>query len=80
MTKRVWHKGPPPHRGWWEASQDRSSQVWRWWNGRFWSHFTLSYMSASSAAQLSRHKASRQSEIEWTNYYPANARVPRIAP
>lgn len=34
---RTWHKGPPPHVGWWNASHDRCNTQWRWWNGCAWS-------------------------------------------
>lgn len=32
-----WRKGPPPCRGWWNASVERNETVRRWWNGHVWS-------------------------------------------
>lgn len=77
--KRKWHKGPPPHVGWWNASALRSHRVWRWWNGRQWSLPASPLYSAKEAAGAGNIPAAA-SDIQWTDYYPANARVPRIAP
>ena len=83
MTDRVWHKGPPPHVGWWNARviAARAPDCWGWWNGKYWSCFASSRDSARFAAiQGSERGGGKVCDIEWTDYYPENARVPRIAP
>ena len=79
MSERVWHKGPPPHVGWWEASYAKEEGVWRWWDGKCWSQPAWEPMSACDAA----FHAERPSAICrhcWTDYWPENARVPRLDP
>ena len=81
MTARTWHRGPPPHVGWWIASISRSSTFWRWWNGKNWS-----VGAEPSNNQLEALRAANVPymgftfDVEWTDYYPKNARVPRIDP
>ena len=36
-SRPVWHKGPPPSRGWWPASVTRDISAVRWWDGKAWS-------------------------------------------
>jgi len=81
MNDRTWHQGPPPHVGWWNASILRSSNIWRWWDGTCWSQ----PVSADSGWQNAEHRAKIPNgddgyELEWSDYYPKNARVPRIDP
>lgn len=78
-NKRVWHKGPPPHAGWWESSVSRNRNLWRWWDGKCWSKAASYHLSAETAA-FNADFPTTHSCIEWTDYYPANARVPRIDP
>ena len=80
MTTRKWHKGSPPHIGWWNASNSRFVKIWRWWDGKCWSNPTDDGDKPKSAAKTAKTKAPLGSYIEWTNYYPENARVPRIDP
>ena len=80
MKPRVWHKGPPPHIGWWNASHCRFESIWRWWDGKCWSNWATIMASSEFAARYAEQKASNQSNIEWTHYYPENARVPRVNP
>ena len=80
MTKRKWHKGPPPHIGWWNASACRVEDSWRWWNGVRWSWFARSYYSAKMAAESAAVQSEIITIIEWTDYWPENARVPRVKP
>lgn len=79
MAERKWHKGPPPHVGWWNASSCRLNQSWRWWDGTCWSVCADPYQSAESAAEDAR-VVCNSALIEWTDYYPEGARVPRINP
>jgi len=81
MTTRKWHKGPPPHIGWWNASLMNDPKSWRWWNGKHWSDNCFPSEDENTAAlQAANRSVWSDTEIEWTNYYPKNARVPRIDP
>lgn len=77
--KRKWHSGPPPHVGWWNANTSRHPFLWRWWNGNHWSRPASSRDSPKAAAVEARVPATA-SGIEWADYWPEDARVPRIAP
>lgn len=79
-TERVWHCGPPPHVGWWNASVGKNPNTWRWWNGTTWSFCMDKTDSAATIESYSRHASSNQHLILWSDYYPANARVPRVDP
>lgn len=75
MQERIWNDGPPPFVGWWNAR-------WRWWDGKTWSG---SAGSSWDEVQILNPPAfrmppQRSSLIQWTDYYPDNARVPRIDP
>ena len=78
-NERICHKGPPPHVGWWNASVGRNQQVWRWWDGKRWSEFVSDRTSAETAGFNADFPAT-VSCVQWTDYYPKNARVPRIDP
>jgi hypothetical protein len=79
-NERIWHKGPPPHVGWWNASLGKDCNVWRWWNGREWSHGTgANNKKPWITAELIDYSPS-SNRIKWTDYWPENARVPRIKP
>lgn len=81
MTERIWHKGPPPYRGWWNASIVRSKKAWRWWNGEGWSAPAYPDHTSEEAADAASYNILRSTnEVEWTDYWPENARVPRIDP
>ena len=81
MTDRIWHQGPPPHVGWWNAATIRDSCAWRWWNGHHWSmvvypHHTLPHVEVSAITRASWLDIA----IEWTDYWPPNARCARLNP
>jgi hypothetical protein len=76
---RVWHKGPPPHAGWWNASRENHRNAWRWWDGTEWSYFVYSHWDKVVVAHRATKKASDYG-ILWTDYWPENARVPRVDP
>lgn len=82
MTKRVWHKGPPPHVGWWNASTINDPNCWRWWDGKRWSISVSDLTSLGFAALYAKEPATQdiQEMIEWNDYWPKNARVPRVKP
>lgn len=81
MSARKWHKGPPPHVGWWNASILKNTDIWRWWDGINWSESTKCIFNAFVAGEVAKRRAPETATlIKWTDYYPANARVPRIDP
>lgn len=81
MNTRKWHSGPPPHIGWWNASRLELINIWRWWDGREWST-CVGERSPISAVVRSAGSKERLplSEFSWSDYWPENARVPRIDP
>ena len=81
LTKvdRVWHSGAPPHVGWWNANKSKNTNLWRWWDGEAWSHFVHRDADADMAAVMAMRKTI-ETGICWSDYYPENARVPRVNP
>ena len=79
---REWHSGPPPHVGWWNASQTKHNGSWRWWNGSSWSRDVHQNDGPAwaSAHAMWVETAEINAIIKWTDYWPENARVPRIDP
>lgn len=77
---RVWRNGPPPHVGWWNASIFQDDKMWRWWNGIFWSTSVRFTATRAYAAECSSNESPSSFAVKWTDYYPSNARVERIAP
>lgn len=81
MSKRIWKSGPPPHIGWWNASTREDKNFWRWWNGETWSFGCLHDAESLYAAKCANERVSIRSKyVKWCDYYPPNARVPRIDP
>jgi hypothetical protein len=76
---REWHSGPPPHIGWWNASNTKILGAWRWWNGSSWSQYAHSADDAKWAHGQAMW-VTTDTNIQWTDYWPENARVPRIDP
>jgi hypothetical protein len=78
---RTWHKGPPPHIGWWntlrgEVSDPPNPMTWRWWDGANWSYGAHAKTCAPSAmASWQKNEG-----VVWSDYYPEGARVPRVDP
>lgn len=80
---RKWHSGPPPHVGWWNASYydgHNRNMSWRWWNGEYWSHLVFPFDSIVMVGISSGEFDDYQDKIQWTDYWPENARVPRVNP
>lgn len=48
--ERPWNTGAPPAPGWYEASVQRKANLFRWWDGEYWSWFALKSMSRDEAA------------------------------
>ncbi|WP_367847030.1 hypothetical protein [Rhodoferax sp. WC2427] len=76
---RTWHRGPPPHIGWWQASSGRSTRTWRWWNGTCWSIVAFPEDDLASVAMCAA-TPTESTNVEWTTYWPDFARVPRTSP
>ena len=79
-TQTVWLDGPPPHVGWWNASLNREADNWRWWDGNVWSFPVRPTSSISLVMEAARVPSLFQPGMQWTHYYPTDARVPRVAP
>ena len=79
----IWHSGPPPHVGWWNASTvcntETWRQIWRWWDGKCWSASAYPTHSMATVNQMANWKTDTD-YVKWTDYWPENARVPRIVP
>lgn len=84
MREREWIKGDPPHVGWWNASDTRVHDAWRWWNGEYWSAVVFSGGDLYSREEIN-HLARVKNlgsifPVEYTNHWPKNARVKRVNP
>jgi hypothetical protein len=77
---RKWHRGPPPHVGWWNASLLQDPICWRWWNGGAWSIDVETTFSTEMLEYYASHVTTQTHLVEWTDYWPENARVPRVDP
>lgn len=80
MTNRIWHKGPPPNVGWWNASLNRDKNLWRFWDGESWSGAAAPQNSIEEVSRIAKCKSPFSHRIEWTDYWPEGARVPRLDP
>jgi len=80
QERHVWNSGPPPHVGWWNASSiGNFKRAWRWWDGKQWSAAAIFSQDVTEAVR-GAGMAARERNIRWTDYYPVDARVPRVAP
>jgi hypothetical protein len=75
MKERNWKSGPPPHIGWWNASMAKNPYTWRWWDGTGWRASNVDPNGPRASLYMEAAGA-----MEWTDYYPEGARVPRIDP
>lgn len=80
MSDSHWHKGAPPHIGWWRALDPcKAPDEWRWWNGRHWS--VAAAPDTPPKLLPSRHRAAFDTTaILWSHDWPEGARVPRLDP
>lgn len=89
MSRPKFFSGPPPHIGWWLTRLSRSNPewpgsewiFWRWWRG-YWTSGVRENSPAEMVGMVARTTivVSTIGEIEWSDYYPPNARVPRVDP
>lgn len=83
---RVFRRGPPPHVGWWltkwSAILSGNTEAWRWWNRNNWSCVAFESDSPDVVVACARTKtgALTRNGVEWSDYWPENARVPRVDP
>lgn len=86
-SSRTWNDGPPPYAGWWNARVTyrgiSRSDAWGWWDGKVWSTFTDEQSTPADAALAASQIGAQDGacgHVQWSDYYPEGARVPRIAP
>lgn len=80
MTKTIWHKGKPPHVGWWMIKAFGLKQSWSWFDGEKWGGFVWCTHNSEIAEIITNSYEFPIGFFEWCNYWPENARVPRINP
>jgi len=81
MTTLTWHKGPPPHRGWWATDYAESGLIeWRWRSDEWWSWVVRTADTPQEIDRYAAKQETRQDQIRWCDYWPPNARVARINP
>lgn len=78
ISERVWYKGHPPHIGWWNASSLKLKWLWSWWDGEQWSHCVMDNMDETWAATQASIPNDNSETVVWCDYYPEDARVPRV--
>lgn len=85
-AQRVWHDGPPPHAGWWNAAYAGVEDTivwwdgWRWWDGERWSQGLGRREPAHRIAEYAAVRVPASVRVRWNDYWPEGARVPRIDP
>lgn len=80
---KAWRYGIPRHIGFWmtAAEGNESTQAWRWWDGSYWSMAIDPSASIEMVSTLARRKTIFKGiNFVYSNYWPKNARVPRIDP
>jgi len=85
---RKWNKGFPPFTGWWNVVLDKYKEngVGSWFDAekQTWGQFCFEYQCQKEVARLAVIPITltqlHSFQIEWTDYWPENAHVPRIDP
>ena len=87
-----WNRGKPPHVGWWlvrgvanvhqipDSEPVPVIQLWSWWDGKVWSRTAYTHYNSEQAATVAAFKIHPNLPVLWSDYWPKNARVARIAP
>lgn len=71
-----WRKGPPPCKGWWNASTERNPEARRWWNGSWWSMVVYLGTPDTATARAKRLPAQIDlSGIEWRGQTAAEVKA-----
>lgn len=80
----TFHNGPPPFPGWWYTSSgiDNEWRWWRWWDGESWSFGVSVGDDGIKAAETAMNKVYHTIAkcIKWCDYWPEDARCPRLNP
>lgn len=69
-----YRSGPPPHIGWWEVADG----WWSLYDGKRWSLEIYESATPETVASWSAIKV--KTMRRWSDYWPQNARVPRVKP
>lgn len=77
---RVWHSGPPPFVGWWNASWLKAKRTWRWWDGACWSVGIVDNADSEKVRFQSQMPTAYNCNIVWNDYWPEDAVCPRFDP
>lgn len=78
-----WNYGSPPYAGWWHTGWYYGKRPimltsWRWWDGKSWS--AQEYEEESRPPkEIKQMRSGANYFIQWSTYWPENARVPRFA-
>lgn len=87
LKPRTWHEGPPPFPGWWNATdlaeEHREApplEFWRWWNGEHWSRVAFDDDRIADVVAAADAPHEHPLPVAWCDYWPENARVPRVNP
>ena len=68
---RVWNLGKPPKEGWYNASQFKHRDLWRYWNGQWWSAPADVHYSKEEAELTAKNIAMEpHTRIYWSDYMP----------
>lgn len=84
MSKYNWKSGFPPHIGFWltcgHMSQETSRQ-WRWFDGIEWSMACTEEGEFEDVERYAlQHTLFKWETFLYCDYWPENARVPRLVP
>lgn len=79
-----WHLGFPSNIGWYLTAimnEEETTQHWRWFDGLQWSFACKPEYSLSLIAEYAqKYTVFTSCEFVWCEFWPKNARVPRINP
>lgn len=69
MSAVQWFSGPPPAVGWWPSSIGSNLDLYRWWNGSFWSSAATSGDENSKVVAAAMNRCwLRQGAIKWRHW------------
>ncbi len=86
---QIWHRGPPPHAGWWctrdhvpSGSSACVVKYWSWWDGTDWYMAADNSQTDETAGRYAKCLITvpRYMPEVWCDYWPEGARVPRTNP
>lgn len=73
-----WEHRHPTNQGWWRVRNDQRTnlELYSWWNGEVWSHTFSPHEDIPDTLPTYPPGV----RLGWCDYWPLNARVPRIDP